>query len=78
MEDVGGGDVFGDIMDWFGWLVFGICFMVLDGVFSDVVLVLFDIGWIVGVECMVFEVDDVYFVGVVILYWMWDVSEEML
>ncbi|MFJ2552880.1 hypothetical protein [Microbacterium sp. NPDC087591] len=78
LAETGDGVALGDTTDRLGRPVAGIQFLTPDKGAKDVVLVSLETGRIVGVERTAIEADDVYPVGAIISYRMWDVEGEVI
>lgn len=78
LEATGEGVALGDSTDRLGRPVAGIQFLAPDGGAKDVVLVSLETGRIVGVERTAIKADEVFPVGAIISYRMWDVESEVI
>jgi hypothetical protein len=78
LEATGDGVALGDTTDRLGRPVAGIQFLTPDKGAKDVVLVSLETGRIVGVERTAIEADEVFPVGAIISYRMWDVEGEVI
>ncbi|WP_247630336.1 hypothetical protein [Microbacterium croceum] len=77
LEETGEGMALGDSTDRLGRPVAGLQFLTPDKGAKDVVLVSLETGRIVGVERTAIKADDVFPVGAIISYRMWDVESEV-
>lgn len=77
LDETGEGAALGESVDRLGRPVAGIQILMPGGEAEDVVLVSLETGRIVGVERTALRADDIYPVGAIVSYRMWDVDVEL-